>query len=80
MTPLPLTFIYIYICICRDNTGLGFSIAGGIRATPYREGSDNLFISKISEGGTADKDAKLQVKIIFEKYIFEEKTTNFYSK
>ena len=51
----------IYTTLLRDNTGLGFSIAGGLGAAPYKEGSDSLFVSKITEQGAAQKDGKLTV-------------------
>jgi len=51
----------IFTTLLRDNSGLGFSIAGGLGATPYREGSESLYISKISDGGTAAKDGKLRL-------------------
>ena len=51
----------IYTTLLRDHTGLGFSIAGGLGAAPYKEGSDSLFVSKVTEGGAAARDAKLLV-------------------
>merc|ERR550539_865883 len=51
----------IYTTLLRDNTGLGFSIAGGLGAAPYKEGTDSLFVSKITEQGAAQKDGKLIV-------------------
>ena len=51
----------IYTTLLRDNTGLGFSIAGGLGAAPYKEGTDSLFVSKITELGAAQKDGKLIV-------------------
>ncbi|XP_068737524.1 protein scribble homolog [Montipora capricornis] len=41
--------------------GLGFSIAGGRGSTPYKDGDPGVFISKIAEGGTAERDGRLQV-------------------
>lgn len=41
--------------------GLGFSIAGGRGSTPYKDGDSGVFISKIAEGGTAERDGRLQV-------------------
>ncbi|CAL1532219.1 unnamed protein product [Lymnaea stagnalis] len=54
--------------LIRDHTGLGFSIAGGRGAVPFK-GNDTsfscfpqaIYISKITPGGTADKDGVLQV-------------------
>ena len=51
----------IYTTLLRDNTGLGFSIAGGLGAAAYKEGTDSLFVSKITELGAAQKDGKLRV-------------------
>ena len=51
----------IYTTLLRDNTGLGFSIAGGLGAAPYKEGTDSLFVSKITDQGAAQKDGKLRV-------------------
>ncbi|KAJ7325632.1 neurotransmitter receptor transport postsynaptic membrane to endosome [Desmophyllum pertusum] len=41
--------------------GLGFSIAGGRGSTPYKDGDSGVFISKIAEGGTAERDERLLV-------------------
>ena len=51
----------IYTTLLRDTTGLGFSIAGGQGATPFKEASESIFVSKITEGGTAMRDGKLNV-------------------
>ena len=51
----------IYTTLLRDNSGLGFSIAGGLGAAPFKEGSESLYVSKITEGGTAHRDGKLRV-------------------
>jgi len=46
----------------RGTVGLGFSIAGGKGATPYRDdGDESTYISKITEGGLAARDGKLKV-------------------
>uniref|UniRef100_A0A1I7XFZ6 Protein lap4 n=1 Tax=Heterorhabditis bacteriophora TaxID=37862 RepID=A0A1I7XFZ6_HETBA len=34
---------------------LGLSIAGGLGSTPYREGDQSLFVSRVHPGGPADK-------------------------
>lgn len=39
----------------------GFSIAGGKGHTPFVEGTDGIFISRITEGGIAHRDGKVQV-------------------
>ena len=51
----------IFTTIIRDNNGLGFSIAGGVGGTPFKEGSDSVHISRIAEGGATDRDGKLMV-------------------
>lgn len=40
----------------RDETGgLGLSIAGGIESTPYKEGDQGLFVSRVAPGGPAER-------------------------
>lgn len=51
----------IHTTLIRDQNGLGFSISGGIGGTPFKEGSDHIYISRIAEGGAADRDGKLTV-------------------
>ncbi|RWS28054.1 Protein lap4-like protein [Leptotrombidium deliense] len=51
----------IYTTLIRDQNGLGFSVAGGKGGNPFKEGSDNIFISRIAEGGAAARDGKLMV-------------------
>ncbi|XP_064480658.1 protein scribble homolog isoform X3 [Ornithodoros turicata] len=51
----------IYTTLIRDHNGLGFSIAGGIGGTPYKDGSQGIYISRIAEGGAATRDGKLHV-------------------
>ncbi|KAB7501901.1 Protein lap4 [Armadillidium nasatum] len=51
----------IYTTLMRDHNGLGFSIAGGKGAAQYKEGSDAIYISRITDGGAAFKDGKLKV-------------------
>ena len=51
----------IYTTLLRDHTGLGFSIAGGLGAAQFKEGSDSLYVSKITAGGAAANDGKLRV-------------------
>ncbi|KAG8134137.1 hypothetical protein E2320_011859 [Naja naja] len=41
--------------------GLGFSIAGGKGSTPYRPGDTGIFISRIADGGAANREGTLQV-------------------
>ncbi|KAK3861440.1 hypothetical protein Pcinc_032603 [Petrolisthes cinctipes] len=51
----------LYTTLMRDHNGLGFSIAGGKGAAQFKEGSDAIYISRITEGGAAAKDGKLRV-------------------
>ncbi|XP_050735436.1 protein scribble homolog isoform X4 [Eriocheir sinensis] len=51
----------IYTTLARDHNGLGFSIAGGRGSTQFKDGSDAIYISRITEGGAAAKDGKLRV-------------------
>ena len=51
----------IHTTLIRDENGLGFSIAGGKGAAPYKEDSDGIYVSTIFEGGAADKDGKLMI-------------------
>ncbi|XP_058515848.1 protein scribble homolog isoform X2 [Ochotona princeps] len=48
-------------CLVRSDKGLGFSIAGGKGSTPYRAGDGGIFISRIAEGGAAQRAGTLQV-------------------
>lgn len=48
-------------CLVRSDKGLGFSIAGGKGSTPYRAGDGGIFISRIAEGGAAQRAGILQV-------------------
>ncbi|XP_050430488.1 protein scribble homolog isoform X6 [Adelges cooleyi] len=51
----------IYTTLIRDQNGLGFSIAGGKGCTPFKDNSEAIFISRITEGGAAERDGKLQM-------------------
>ncbi|XP_050533577.1 protein lap4-like isoform X2 [Daktulosphaira vitifoliae] len=51
----------VYTTLIRDQNGLGFSIAGGKGCTPFKDNSEAIFISRITEGGAAEKDGKLQM-------------------
>ncbi|KAK9505211.1 hypothetical protein O3M35_009308 [Rhynocoris fuscipes] len=51
----------VYTTLIRDQNGLGFSIAGGKGCPPFRDNSESIYISRITEGGAAEKDGKLQV-------------------
>ncbi|BFZ20895.1 hypothetical protein BsWGS_23932 [Bradybaena similaris] len=63
-TTEPETEVYgetVTTTLIRDHTGLGFSIAGGRGSVPFKGNDNAIYISKITPGGTADKDGKLQV-------------------
>ncbi|XP_058792362.1 protein lap4 isoform X10 [Phymastichus coffea] len=57
----PLVPVLVHTTLIRDQNGLGFSIAGGKGSPPYKPNSEAIFISKITEGGVAQKDGKLCV-------------------
>jgi protein scribble len=72
-TPLPTNFlvngneithkVILHTTLIRDQIGqgLGFSIAGGKGHTPFKDGSEGIFVSRITEGGVAHKDGKILV-------------------
>ncbi|CAD5114287.1 DgyrCDS3429 [Dimorphilus gyrociliatus] len=47
--------------IRREGGGLGFSIAGGLGSTPFKDNDKSIYISRITEGGAADRHGGLQV-------------------
>ncbi|XP_050308936.1 protein lap4-like isoform X3 [Anthonomus grandis grandis] len=51
--------ILVHTTLIRDSRGLGFSIAGGKGSQPFKADSDAIYISRITEGGVADKDGKI---------------------
>ncbi|XP_072175849.1 uncharacterized protein [Diadema setosum] len=51
----------ITLKLVKDSNGLGFSIAGGKGSPPFKGNDDSIFISRISEGGAADRTGILQV-------------------
>lgn len=56
--------VTLHTTLIRDQAGqgLGFSIAGGKGHAPFRDdGCDGVFISRITEGGIAERDGKLAV-------------------
>lgn len=55
--------ITLHTTLIRDQIGqgLGFSIAGGKGSPPFKDGSDGIYISRITEGGLAHRDAKILV-------------------
>ncbi|XP_077288183.1 scribble planar cell polarity protein isoform X1 [Arctopsyche grandis] len=63
-TTSPHTFIQkvlVHTTLIRDGQGLGFSIAGGKGSPPFKDGSEAIYVSRISSGGAAARDGKLQV-------------------
>lgn len=53
----------LHTTLIRDQIGqgLGFSIAGGKGHAPFIEGSECIYISRITEGGLAQRDGKIQI-------------------
>ncbi|CAH1772527.1 unnamed protein product [Owenia fusiformis] len=53
----------VSVSLSRDESGLGFSIAGGRGSVPFRPGStdDAIYISRVTEGGVAERCGQLQV-------------------
>lgn len=47
------------VIVCNIQPGLGFSIAGGI-GNQHIPGDNSIYITKIIEGGAAQKDGRLQ--------------------
>ncbi|XP_055996662.1 protein lap4-like isoform X9 [Ostrea edulis] len=45
----------------RDQTGLGFSIAGGRGSVPFKGNDQAIYISRVVEGGAAQIDGQLKV-------------------
>ena len=46
--------------ILSTRTGLGFSIAGGV-GNQHIPGDNSIYVTKIIDGGAAQKDTRLQV-------------------
>ncbi|XP_011311698.1 protein lap4 isoform X2 [Fopius arisanus] len=57
----PLVPVLVHTTLIRDQNGLGFSIAGGKGSQPAKDNTDAIFISRITDGGVAQKDGKLLV-------------------
>ncbi|KAL1464232.1 hypothetical protein WDU94_003898 [Cyamophila willieti] len=60
MTEPPTRTYRIYTTLIRDQNGLGFSIAGG-KGCKSGSNTDTIFRSRITEGGAAERDGKLQI-------------------
>ncbi|XP_018050044.1 PREDICTED: protein lap4 isoform X3 [Atta colombica] len=57
----PTVSVLFHTTLIRDQNGLGFSIAGGEGSPPFKDNSDAIFISRITDGGVAQKDGKLLI-------------------
>nr|XP_033337059.1 protein lap4 isoform X4 [Megalopta genalis] len=57
----PMVSVLVHTTLIRDQNGLGFSIAGGEGSPPLKDNSDAIYISRITDGGVAQKDGKLLV-------------------
>ncbi|XP_070507227.1 protein lap4 isoform X11 [Chironomus tepperi] len=55
--------ITLHTTLIRDQIGqgLGFSIAGGKGHASFVDGSDGIYISRLTEGGIAQRDGKVQI-------------------
>ncbi|XP_058827310.1 protein lap4-like isoform X3 [Topomyia yanbarensis] len=55
--------VILHTTLIRDQIGqgLGFSIAGGKGHAPFKDGSEGIYISRITENGVAHKDGKILV-------------------
>lgn len=55
--------ITLHTTLIRDQIGqgLGFSIAGGKGSTSFKESSECIYISRITDGGLAHRDGKILV-------------------
>lgn len=53
----------MHTTLIRDQIGqgLGFSIAGGMGSPPFKDGSDGIYVSRLTEGGLAHRDGKIMV-------------------
>lgn len=59
----PVHKITIHTTLIRDQLGqgLGFSIAGGKGSPSFKDDCEGIFISRLTEGGLAQKDNKMRV-------------------
>lgn len=55
--------VTLHTTLIRDQIGqgLGFSIAGGKGSPPFKDGSDGIYISRVTPGGLAHRDGKIVV-------------------
>nr|CAH8832207.1 unnamed protein product [Trichobilharzia regenti] len=52
---------HIHCTLTRDSNGLGFSIAGGRGSLPPPLDNETIYVSKITEGGAAQKQGRIQI-------------------
>lgn len=59
----PVHKITIHTTLIRDQLGqgLGFSIAGGKGSPSFKDDCEGIFISRLTDGGLAQKDNKMRV-------------------
>ncbi|XP_012268422.2 protein lap4 isoform X3 [Athalia rosae] len=57
----PMMPVLVHTTLIRDQNGLGFSIAGGKSSPSFKDNTDAIYISRITDGGVAQKDGKLLV-------------------
>ena len=55
-----LRITIIISILSKHDLGLGFSVAGGTD-DQYKDGDDGIYITKIAEGGSAQKDNRLAI-------------------
>ncbi|PKU30722.1 hypothetical protein llap_18974 [Limosa lapponica baueri] len=55
-----LQYSQIFILLVEAYAGLGFSIAGGV-GNQHIPGDNSIYVTKIIDGGAAQKDGRLQV-------------------
>lgn len=53
----------------KTQAGLGLSIAGGLGSTPFKGDDEGIFVSKVTEGGPADKVDLRVINNFFNVYL-----------
>lgn len=65
--------VTLHTTLIRDQIGqgLGFSIAGGKGSPPFKDGSDGIYISRVTPGGLAHRDGKILVgdKVLVVRFV-----------
>ncbi|NWR62419.1 DLG2 protein, partial [Bucorvus abyssinicus] len=67
---------YVHVLFSVSSPGLGFSIAGGV-GNQHIPGDNSIYVTKIIDGGAAQKDGRLQVGdrlLMVNNYSLEEVT------